>query len=154
MCYLFVWTKLNNYVFFRSCPFTRSHAFIKFQGKFNISLKAKKKNTCVWGSTDEKSKVGRSTTTFFFFFFTFPTFPIRKVLLAHAFWSFRGVDYFSLNNNNSGSNWWIFNLFALFIKFLCQIKKKVVGSAQKIRVGRGALNTANFFFLALFCQAQ
>ena len=27
----------------------------------------------------------------------------------------------------------------------CQIGKKVVGSAQKFRVGRGALNTANFF---------
>ena len=26
------------------------------------------------------------------------------------------------------------------------MKKKVVGSAQKLRVGRGALNTANFFF--------
>ena len=37
---------------------------------------------------------------------------------------------------------------ALFIKFLCQIAKKVVGSAQKLRVGRGALNTA-IFFLAL-----
>ena len=35
---------------------------------------------------------------------------------------------------------------ALFIKFLCQIEKKVVGSAQKLRVGRGALNTAFFFF--------
>ena len=34
---------------------------------------------------------------------------------------------------------------ALFIKFLCQIEKKVVGSAQKLRVGRGAPNTANFF---------
>ena len=33
--------------------------------------------------------------------------------------------------------------------FLCQIEKKVVGSAQKLRVGRGALNTA-IFFLALF----
>ena len=31
-------------------------------------------------------------------------------------------------------------------KILCQIEKKVVGSAQKFRVGRGAPNTANFFW--------
>ena len=76
------------------------------------------------------------------------------MLLPHAFWSFLGVGYFSLNNNNSGCNWWIFNQFfaacsteiALFIKFFCQIEKKVVGSTQKLRVGRGALNTAIFFF--------
>ena len=31
-------------------------------------------------------------------------FPIRKVLLTHTFWSFFGVGYFSVNNNNSGCN--------------------------------------------------
>ena len=72
----------------------------------------------------EKSRVGRSATTFFFFFFFFFTFPIRKVLLPHIFWSFLGAGYFSLNNNNSGCSAEI----ALFIKFLCQIEKKVVGS--------------------------
>ena len=45
--------------------------------------------------------VGRQQLFFFFFFFTF---PIRKVLLPYAFWSFLGVGYFSLNNNNSGCN--------------------------------------------------
>ena len=40
---------------------------------------------------------------------------------------------------------------ALFIKFLCQIEKKVVGSAQKLRVSRGALNTAIFFFGLIIC---
>ena len=40
---------------------------------------------------------------------------------------------------------WLF----FYIKFLCQIEKKVVGSAQKFRVGRGAPNTAIFFFFGL-----
>ena len=34
---------------------------------------------------------------------------------------------------------------ALFKQFLCQIEKKVVGSAQKLRVGRGAPNTTIFW---------
>ena len=33
--------------------------------------------------------------------------------------------------------------------FFVNLKKKVVGSAQKLRVGRGALNTAIFFFFGL-----
>ena len=32
------------------------------------------------------------------------------------------------------------------------MKKKVVGSAQKLRVGRGAPNTANFFLALSFCM--
>ena len=107
----------------------------------------------------EKSRVGRSATTFFLFFF-FLLFLSEKCCCLTHFGNFWVSVTFLLTTITlaviGGFSICFFAAcsaeIALFMKFLCQIEKKVVGSAQKLRVGRGALNTAIFIGLIKLIQ--
>ena len=102
-----------------------------FRSRFlNLKIRPKKKKIAVFGAPLLKKvwSVGRQQLFFYLFFFLLLLFYQKSVTDSRIL-VILGVGYLSLNNN-SGCNWWIFNLFfaacsaeiVLFIKFLRQIE--------------------------------